>query len=96
MQRDWFLLIPSDKKKLFKINIEGTANLVNVAIETGHHGFCACQFCECFGQKRIRSNCIDEEKKWEGNEVSRIMESANIMVKWKSGGVWAKDFLRLL
>jgi dihydroflavonol-4-reductase len=56
---------PSDKKELFKINIEGTANLVNAAIETGITKFVHVSSVGALG--RIETSVpINEEKKWEG------------------------------
>jgi dihydroflavonol-4-reductase len=59
-------LDPSDKKKLFKINIEGTANLVNTAIELGITDFVHVSSVGALGRAE-GSEIIDEEKKWTGN-----------------------------
>jgi|SRR5450432_121866 dihydroflavonol-4-reductase len=56
---------PSDKKELFRINIEGTANLVNAAIETGIKDFVHVSSVSALGRNEI-SEPIDEEKKWTG------------------------------
>jgi dihydroflavonol-4-reductase len=58
---------PSDKKKLFQINIEGTANLVNAAIETGITDFVQISSVSALG-RNDDSRPIDEEKNWEGNQ----------------------------
>jgi len=58
---------PSDKKELFKINIEGTANLVNAAIERGITDFVHVSSVGALG-RIATSKPIDEEKKWEGNK----------------------------
>jgi dihydroflavonol-4-reductase len=58
--------LPSDKKKLFQINVEGTANLVNAAIETGITDFIQVSSVSALG-KSDDSVMVDEEKKWSGN-----------------------------
>jgi dihydroflavonol-4-reductase len=57
----------SDKKKLFKINIEGTANIVNAAIETGITDFLHISSVSALGRNE-NADPIDEEKKWPGND----------------------------
>jgi dihydroflavonol-4-reductase len=56
---------PSDKNKLFQINIEGTANLVNAAIEMGITDFVQISSVSALG-RNADSQPIDEEKKWVG------------------------------
>jgi dihydroflavonol-4-reductase len=58
---------PSDKKKLFQINIEGTANLVNAAIENGITDFIHVSSVSALG-RNDDAKTIDEEKKWAGNK----------------------------
>lgn len=57
----------ADKKKLFKINIEGTANMVNAAIEAGITDFVHISSVGALG-KTDETKLIDEEKKWPGNK----------------------------
>jgi nucleoside-diphosphate-sugar epimerase len=57
---------PSDKNKLFQINIEGTTNLVNAAIETGIKDFIQISSVSALG-RTDDSRPVDEEKKWIGN-----------------------------
>src|SRR5664279_1896142 len=57
---------PSDKKKLFQLNIEGTANLVNAAIETGIRDLIHVSSVSALG-RHDETKAIDEEKKWIGN-----------------------------
>src|SRR5205814_6040189 len=57
---------PSDKNKLFQVNIEGTTNLVNAAIETGIKDFIQISSVSALGRNN-GSGPIDEEKKWDGN-----------------------------
>ncbi len=58
---------PSDKKKLFQVNIEGTANLVNAAIESGITDFVHVSSVSALGRNE-NSRPIDEEVKWAGND----------------------------
>lgn len=58
---------PSDKKKLFQVNIEGTANLVNAAIESGITDFVHISSVSALGRNE-NSKLIDEEIKWAGND----------------------------
>ena len=58
---------PSDKKKLFQVNIEGTANLVNAAIESGITDFVHVSSVSALGRNE-NSKPIDEEIKWAGND----------------------------
>jgi nucleoside-diphosphate-sugar epimerase len=59
--------VPADKHKLFKINIEGTANLVNAAIERGITEFIHISSVSALG-RNMSSKPVDEEKKWVGNQ----------------------------
>jgi dihydroflavonol-4-reductase len=58
---------PSDKKKLFQVNIEGTANLVNAAIESGITDFIHVSSVSALGRNE-NSKPVDEEIKWTGND----------------------------
>ena len=58
---------PSDKKKLFQLNIEGTANLVNAAIEKGITDLVHVSSVSALG-RHDDAKPIDEEKKWIGND----------------------------
>src|SRR5436305_14395829 len=57
---------PSDKKKLFQLNIEGTANVVNAAIETSIKDFIHVSSVSALG-RHDDAKTIDEAKKWAGN-----------------------------
>jgi dihydroflavonol-4-reductase len=59
--------VPSDKKKLLKINIEGTANMVNAAIEAGIADFVHVSSVGALG-RGTGPELINEEKKWPGND----------------------------
>src|SRR5664279_4514824 len=56
---------PSDKNKLLKINIEGTANIVNAAIETGIHELVHISSVAALG-RNTDDRAVNEEKKWPG------------------------------
>ena len=45
---------PSRKQELFKINIEGTANIVNAALNTGVKKISACKFCIGAGKDKVK------------------------------------------
>ena len=83
--------VPADKKKLFQINIEGTANLVNAAIETGITDLVHVSSVSALGRHDDTSPLM-KKKNGLGIMDSRIMESVNIIVKWKYGAVWVKGF----
>ncbi len=59
--------VPADKKSLFHINIEGTANLVNAAIEMGVTDFIHVSSVGALGRQEDAIP-INEEKKWTGNK----------------------------
>lgn len=58
--------VSADKSELFKINIEGTANMVNAALETGIRDFIHVSSVSALGRNQA-DQPINEEKKWEGN-----------------------------
>ena len=59
--------VPSDKTKLYQVNIEGTANMVNAALETGIRDFVHISSVAALG-KDEPGKITDEEKKWESNK----------------------------
>ena len=58
--------VPADRTELFKINIEGTANMVNAALERGIRDFIHVSSVSALGRSGS-DQLIDEEKKWAGN-----------------------------
>ena len=58
---------PEDKNRLFTLNIEGTANLVNAALENNIPDFIYISSVSAFGRSNSRQP-INEEKKWESRE----------------------------
>lgn len=79
---------PTDKKKLFQVNIEGTANLVNAAIETGIKDFVHISSVGALG-KSEDSKPADEEKKWvssNGQSNYGISKYYGEMEVWRGMG----------
>lgn len=58
-----------DKEALYKINIEGTANVVNAAIETGIKRFVHISSVAAIGRD-ASSEMVTEEKKWHQNKYT--------------------------
>lgn len=54
---------PAQKYKMFKVNIEGTANLVNISLEKGIKKFLQVSSVSAFGRYDIK-HPINEETKW--------------------------------
>lgn len=59
--------MPDDKALMLKANIEGTANLVNVALNAGIRKFCHCSSVAAIGTPD-KSNVIDESLVWKTSE----------------------------
>ncbi|HVW62381.1 MAG TPA: NAD-dependent epimerase/dehydratase family protein [Puia sp.] len=57
----------SDKHELFTTNIEGTANVVNIAIERGIRRLVHVSSVAALGRTR-KGETVTEEKKWESNK----------------------------
>lgn len=55
---------PKDEAQLRKVNIEGTANMVNCALHYGIHKFCYVSSIAALGDTREGNNVIDEETEW--------------------------------
>lgn len=56
-----------DKKLLEKVNLEGTANVVNLALETGVRRIVHISSIAALGRKKD-SNIVDETAKWESSK----------------------------
>lgn len=54
----------SDEEKMRKINIEGTANMVNLSIDFGVSRFCFTSSIAALGDVKIASEIIDEQMEW--------------------------------
>ena len=59
---------PKDEELLRKINIEGTANLVNMSLEFGVTKFCYVSSIAALGDPLKASELIDEESDWNPNK----------------------------
>ncbi len=57
--------VPGDKKQLYKINIEGTANMVNAAIESGITDFVHVSSVGALGRSE-NGLPVTEDQKWAG------------------------------
>lgn len=64
-------LNPAERDKVFKINIEGTANCVNAALEKGIKRFCYVSSISAIGRDKS-SDMKDEETKWSDDGVATI------------------------
>jgi nucleoside-diphosphate-sugar epimerase len=59
----------SDKKKILRVNIEGTANVVNMALEKNISRFVHISSVAALGRKKSGDH-VNEEKKWEENKMN--------------------------
>ncbi|RZJ73764.1 MAG: NAD-dependent epimerase/dehydratase family protein [Flavobacterium sp.] len=55
---------PNDEDKLRKVNIEGTANMVNLSLAYGIAKFCYVSSIAALGDTRVGGQVIDEETEW--------------------------------
>lgn len=60
---------PADRKQLFHLNIEGTANMVNVAIEKGVKRFVYISSVAALG-RTANGDTVTEEKKWQASKMN--------------------------
>ncbi|TRX72622.1 NAD-dependent epimerase/dehydratase family protein [Carboxylicivirga sp. M1479] len=58
---------PSDRKAMFNVNVEGTANLVNAAIESKTECFCHVSSIATLG-KSLNGELIDESSFWQNDD----------------------------
>ncbi len=56
--------LPQDRAMMMKVNVSGTANLVNLALQKGIEKFCHCSSVAAIG-KPERGNKIDESLVWK-------------------------------
>lgn len=59
--------LPADKKKLMRINAEGTANLVNAAIEKKVRRLCHVSSIAALGRPENQADVIDENLVWKAS-----------------------------
>lgn len=60
---------PSDRSEMFRINIEGTANVVNLALEAGISKVLYVSSVAALGRSK-NGDTVTEEKKWEENAMN--------------------------
>lgn len=60
---------PSDKKNLFKCNVEGTANIINASLNQGVKEFIHISSVAALGRKK-GTNTIDESTVWENSPLN--------------------------
>ncbi len=60
---------PSRKEEMFKTNVEGTANMVNVCLEQGVRKFCFVSSIAALGKNKQQTE-IDESAKWEDSDLN--------------------------
>ena len=68
-----------DKKKMMQVNVEGTANVVNTAIEKNVQRFVHISSVAAIGRKKI-SGLVNEEEKWQLNKLT----TNYAISKWKA------------
>jgi nucleoside-diphosphate-sugar epimerase len=61
--------LPEDRKAMMKVNVDGTANLVNLALQTGVKKLCHCSSVAAIG-KPDRGNHIDETLVWKTSSTN--------------------------
>ncbi|MEO7523357.1 MAG: NAD-dependent epimerase/dehydratase family protein, partial [Ferruginibacter sp.] len=59
--------VPKDASKLYKINVEGTANVVNVALHAGIKKMVHVSSIAALGQPSSRGGMADEQMEWTGS-----------------------------
>jgi len=57
------------RKEMYKVNVEGTANVVNIALERGIRRFVHISSIAALGRK-TDGGSVNEEKKWEESKVN--------------------------
>lgn len=69
---------PSETDLLFKINVEGTANCINAALEAGVKRFCQVSSVSAIGRKKYQLD-MNEDSKWsESDRNSSYGKSKNL------------------
>ncbi len=76
---------PSQKKMMYKVNVEGTANVVNVALETGVRRIVHISSVAALG-RTITGEVVNEEQKWSdtcSNSDYAITKYRSEMEVWR-------------
>ena len=77
---------PRDAMRLTRINVEGTANMVNLALESGIQKFIHVSSIAAFGRSKERPN-LDETSKWvqsKGNSRYAISKYLSEQEVWRA------------
>jgi dihydroflavonol-4-reductase len=61
--------VKKDRKKMYQVNVEGTANVVNIALEKNVKRFIHISSVAALGRKTNGAH-INEEKKWEETKIN--------------------------
>lgn len=61
--------VKKDRKRMYRVNVDGTANVVNMAIEKDIKRFIHISSVAALGRKSDGGH-VNEEKKWEDNKVN--------------------------
>ena len=76
---------PSDKKSLMRVNVEGTKNMVNAALQCGVKKFCHVSSIAALG-RALEGETIDEESPWthsKNNSVYSNSKHGGEMEVWR-------------
>lgn len=82
---------PKDEEKLRKINIEGTANVVNLSIDLGVKKFCHMSSVAALGDLKDGETILDEETEWNPEKnhsdygISKYGAEMEIWRGWQEG-----------
>lgn len=63
--------VPADKKKMLRVNIEGTANLVNASLRNKISKFCHVSSIAAIGRAEIKG-LIDESTRWQASRRNSV------------------------
>src|SRR5262245_51152549 len=61
--------IKKERSRMYKVNVEGTANMVNMSLEKGIRRFVHISSVSALG-RTVSASRVNEEKKWEDNKVN--------------------------
>ncbi|MDP9229877.1 MAG: SDR family NAD(P)-dependent oxidoreductase, partial [Bacteroidota bacterium] len=79
----------SERKQMYQVNIQGTANMVNIAIEKNINRFVYMSSVAALGRTAKEGDFITEEKKWEENKINThyaITKHLAEMEVWRAMG----------
>ena len=66
---------PSDKKSLMRVNVEGTRNMVNAALQCGVKKFCHVSSIAALG-RALEGETIDEESPWTHSKNNSVYSNS--------------------